>query len=199
MRELVVVVVVSLTKSQEGGDDGVKGGVLLGERLLTEVMSDRVDAKRCLVHEEHASKAGVDKGAPEIIESKVSNGAREHKRKGDGNREVVLMLPHDHLVLVKVGNINSSRLPSLLLENHPSDVREPEALVDCIWVLIGIDVPVMRPVVPGPPSSGSLISCGSKEQEQKLDSPMRLERAMGPQSMVSHGDTQSCQQILNDG
>eukprot|EP00187_Rhodella_violacea_P018474 CAMPEP_0184734054 /NCGR_PEP_ID=MMETSP0314-20130426/59356_1 /TAXON_ID=38298 /ORGANISM="Rhodella maculata, Strain CCMP 736" /LENGTH=444 /DNA_ID=CAMNT_0027200953 /DNA_START=196 /DNA_END=1528 /DNA_ORIENTATION=- len=197
--ELVVVVVVALAEGDEGGDDGVVGGVFLGVGLLAEGVGEGVDAEGRLVDEEHPAEAGVDEGAPEVAPAEVADGAGEDEAEEEGDPDVVLVLELEDLGGVEVGDVDAAGAVLVLLENHPPEVRIPEALVDGVRVLLGVDIAVVRAVVAGPPTGGALERGGAPRGEDELDGERRVKGAVGPEAVVSSGDAEAGEEVLDSG
>mmetsp|Transcript_6305 Transcript_6305/g.19042 ORF Transcript_6305/g.19042 Transcript_6305/m.19042 type:complete len:280 (-) Transcript_6305:311-1150(-) len=156
VRKLVVIVVVSLAKGDQRGQNVVIGGVSRRVGLCPKSVCKRVHTEGRLMDKEHSAHACVDECAPKVVPENGGDGQRQNERKRDRDRQVVVVLPHDQLVFVEVGDVNPAAAALFLLPHHPSDMRKPEALVHGIGVLLGVNVSVMGPVVPRPPPDRSL-------------------------------------------
>jgi hypothetical protein len=145
-RELVVEVVVTLTKGDKSGDNVVTGRVAVIERLVAEPVGKRVDAEGGLLDEANTEDTSVDETTPPVTPAETSNDSRESKSHEKNTLDVVLVLPDDNGILVEIGNVGSALLLGVLLENHPSHVGVHETLADGVGVLLGIGVSVVNSV-----------------------------------------------------
>lgn len=98
--ELVMEVVVSLTESNDGGDDMITRGVPVIEWLITEPVSQRVDAECCLLDEEDSENASVDEATHPVTPSKTSHKSGHNQSHEENDLEVMLVLPNHHWIFV---------------------------------------------------------------------------------------------------
>lgn len=183
--ELVVEVVVSLTKSHESGDDVVSGRVAVVEGLVAEPVGQGVDAEGGLLDEADSENAGVDVSADPVTPAEAADESGHDEGHDDGTLDEVLVLPYDNGVVVQVRDIGTANSLGVLLHDHPADVGVEQALADGIGVLLGVGITVVSTVVPGPPSDGTLDSGSSHSSQVDLDGERGLVGAMSPKSVVA--------------
>ena len=100
--ELVVEVVVSLTKSGDGSDEVISWRVAVIEWLITQPVSKRVDAEGGLLDNEDAKDTSVDESSLPVSPSKTADKHREDHSHEDDGLDVVAVLPNDNWVIVQV-------------------------------------------------------------------------------------------------
>lgn len=121
--ELVMEVVITLTKSNESGNDVISWGVAVIEWLVTEPVCQRVDAEGGLLDEENSENSSVDETSLPVSPSETTDEAREDHSHEDNGLDVVAMLPDNDRVIVQVGDVGTTNSLWVLLHDHPSDVR----------------------------------------------------------------------------
>lgn len=107
------------------------------------------------------------------------------------------MLPLDDLVSRQVGNIGNADLSSGL-DNHPSNVSPPEALVSRVWVKLGVGVSVVCSVSSGPPFDRSLNGTCTSDRKSVLKWDGSVVGSVSPKSVVTGGDTQTGDVVVDD-
>jgi len=157
-RKLVVEVVVALTKSNESSDDVIARRVAVVERLVTEPVGKRVDTEGGLLNEEDAENTSVDESTLPVTPAETSYDTREEETHNGDNEEVILVLPPNDRIFIKVGDVGTANALGVLLHDHPAEVRVQETLADGVRVLVGVSVAVVSTVVTGPPSDGTFDS-----------------------------------------
>lgn len=100
--EFVVEVVVTLTESDESGDNVVTRRVAVVEWLVTKPMGQRVDAEGGLLDEEDSENSGVDESTLPVSPSKTSDKAREDHAHENDRLDIVAMLPDNHWIIVQI-------------------------------------------------------------------------------------------------
>jgi len=100
--ELVVEVVVTLTKSNESGDDVISWRVTVVEWLITEPVCQRVDTEGSLLNKENSEDSSVDETSHPVSPSEASDKARENHAHEDDGLDVVSVLPDDDWVIVQI-------------------------------------------------------------------------------------------------
>ncbi len=154
-RELVVEVMVALADGAERGDEMVARSMLVVERLVPEPVGERVDAKGGVVNEDESRCAGEEKTSLPVAPAETSDKRREDKAHGEQKCNVILVLPSDNLVPREVGNVGDTDLASRL-DNHPSYMGPPEALMRGVWVEFGVGISMVRSVTSRPPLDRTL-------------------------------------------
>src|SRR4051812_2543024 len=101
--ELVVEVVVTLTKSNESGDDVISWRVTVVEWLITEPVCQRVDTEGSLLNKENSEDSSVDETSLPVSPSETTDEAGEDHSHEDDGLDVVAMLPDNDRVIVQVG------------------------------------------------------------------------------------------------
>jgi len=160
--------VIAFSQSDKGRDKMITRRVAVIKRLVSEPMCERVDAEGSLLHEEDAENASVDVSSHPITPTDTGNEGGKHETHKDDNLEIVLVLPNNDWVLVKIADIGTANTLRILLHDHPSEVGVEETFADRVRVLVGIGVSVMSSVVSGPPSDGSFN--GTPTHSSKKDS-----------------------------
>jgi hypothetical protein len=143
-RELVVEVVVTLTKGDESSDDVVTGRVAIIERLITEPVGKRVDTEGGLLNEANTEDTSVDESTPPVTPAKTSDKSGESESHEENALDVVLVLPDNDGVLVEIGDIGTALSLRVLLEDHPAHVGIHETLANGVGVLVGIGITVVN-------------------------------------------------------
>lgn len=189
--ELVVEVVVALSKGDEGGEHVVSGGSSVVKGLLADPVRQRVDAERHLLHKSVSHDAGVHKAALPVAPAETTNKGGQNNGHEEQNPHVVLVLESHDPVVVEIRNVGSALVLGVGHEQHPAKVREPEALSGVIGVLVGVGPSVVDSVRRRPPSDGSLDGSSTKDGKQESNGQSGLVGSVGPQSMVAGGDAQT--------
>ena len=197
--ELVVEVVVALTKSDKSSDDVVTGAVAIVEGLVTEPVSEGVDAEGGLLDEEDAENASVDKASEPVTPTETSDKSREDETHEENDLEVVLVLPDNNGVVVEVRDVGATNALGVLLHEHPAEVRVEETLPDTVGVLVGVGVAVVSAVVTGPPSDGALNGTAANSSQEDLERDGGRVGSVGPQTMVTGSDTETSREVEGDG
>jgi hypothetical protein len=154
-RKLVVEVVVSLTKSDESGDDVVARRVTIVEGLVAEPVSKRVDAEGGLLNEEDAENTSVDESTNPVTPAETCNERGKEQTHDENNSEVVLVLEANDWVFVEIRDVSTTDTLRVLLHNHPAEMRVEETLAHGVRILVSVGVAVVGTVVSGPPSDGT--------------------------------------------
>lgn len=195
-RELVVEVVVTLTDGAESGDKVVAGSVLVVERLVTEPMSERVDAEGRVVDKDESSSTGKEETTSPVSPSETGDHGREDETHEQEESEVVFVLPFDNSVSGQVRDIGDSNLSSWL-NDHPSDVCPPETLVSRVRVELGVGVSVVGSVTSRPPFDRTLDGTGTSDRERILKRDRGVVSSVSPESVVTGGDTKTGNVVVN--
>jgi hypothetical protein len=138
---------VTLSESDESGNNVITRRVAIVEWLVTEPVSKGVDAEGGLLNEEDSKDSSVDESSHPVTPSKTSNKAREDHSHEDDGLDVVSVLPDDDGVIVQIRDIGTTNTLWVLLHDHPSEVRIYESFSNGVWVLVGIGVSVMGSVI----------------------------------------------------
>ena len=77
-------------------------------------------------------------------------------------------MPAYDLVLGQIGDISDTGAAAGL-DEHPSDVAVPEALVRVVWVEVGVGVTVVCAMAARPPLDGSLNGAGAGSGKEVLE------------------------------
>jgi len=196
--ELVVEVVVTLAKSQQGCDDTVAGGVFISKRSKTPEVSQGVHHEGVVVDEELAEHGSVVEASPEIAPNAGDRGG-EHCSHDECERAIVLVLPPDPGVGIQILNARPSNLGGVLLEEHPSNVRVPESAVGIVGVTVSISVSVVSSVVTAPPSNGALYGTSTEHEQDEFGWLSGIVCLVGPEPVITSGDTNASEEIKKCG
>ena len=197
--ELVVEVVVSLTKGQEGDPGGVTRRMNIREGQITNVVSQRVDAEGRLKNEDGTQDGSVEEATTPVSPTKTRNEDGQGDRQGGREEMVVLLLPSEQGVRLEIGAIGFSDRSLVLLNEQPSHVGPEESAQGVVGVLIGIDIAVMSAVVASPPQAGALESRSSAQQNEEARGPVSGECAVRKHAMVSDSNSESGSDVANHG
>lgn len=168
--EFVMEVVIALTKCDQRSDDMIPRRVAVIEWLVSEPVSQGIDAESGLLDEEDAEDARVDEATQPISPTQPCNDRGKDETHEDDDLQVILVLPDNDRIFIQVGDIGTSNPLWVLLHDHPSNVRVQKPFPDRIWVFIGIGISVVGAVVAGPPSDRTLDSTtadGGEEDPQR--------------------------------
>ena len=99
-----------------------------------------------------------------------------------------MVLPPYNLVLAQITNVGNAGFTTGL-ENHPTEMGEPEALVGVVRVQVGVGVTVVGTVTPGPPLDRAFDSSSTGHGQSVLERLRGVVRPVSPQTMVTGGNT----------
>lgn len=100
--ELVVEVVVALTKRHQRGEDMVTRRVAVIKWLVAQPMGKRVDTEGGLLNEEDAEDASVDEATEEVVEGEATKDGGKDQAHEDDDFEIMTVLPDDNRIFVQV-------------------------------------------------------------------------------------------------
>jgi len=121
-RELVVEVMISLSKSNQSGQDVVSGRISVVERLVANPMREGINAERSLLYHEKAQDASVDQSTFPVSPAEPSNETGEQERHAQRNGHEVAVLEHDYGIVVQVRDVDAADGFRVLREHHPAHV-----------------------------------------------------------------------------
>lgn len=78
------------------------------------------------------------------------------------------MLPPHDFILAQIADVGNTGLASGF-EKHPANVGVPESLVSIVWVQVGVSVPVVGTVAPGPPPDRALDGASASHCQSILE------------------------------
>ena len=81
-------------------------------------------------------------------DTRNDRGNNETEEQEEG--EIPTVLPPHNFVLAQIADVGNTRLTSGFYK-HPAYMREPESLVGIVWIQVGVSIPVVGTVAPGPP------------------------------------------------
>lgn len=183
--ELVVEVVVSLTKSDQSGNHVVTGGVAVIEGLVSQPVGQGVHAEGGLLDEEDTQNTGVDETTEPVTPAETRDQHGDEKTHGEDDLEVVAVLPHNDGVLVKIRDISTADALGVLLHDHPAQVGVEQTLADGIGVLVGIGVTVVSTMVASPPADGALNGTATNSCQPDPQGECSGIRGVSPETVVS--------------
>lgn len=183
--ELVVEVVVSLTKSDQSGNHVVTGGVAVIEGLVSQPVGQGVNAEGGLLDEEDTQNTGVDETTEPVTPAETSDQHGDEKTHGEDDLKVVAVLPHNDGVLVKIRDIGTADALGVLLHDHPAQVGVEQTLADGIGVLVGIGVTVVSTMVASPPADGALNGTATNSCQPDPQGECSGIRGVSPETVIS--------------
>ena len=122
------------------------------------------------------------------VSPKRRDGGREEESEGDDEVDVPAVLPPDDCGLAQVADVGNTGLAAGL-QQHPSDVGEPEASVRVVRVELGVCVAMVRTVTTRPPLDGAFDRAAPRDGKEVLQRLGRVVGPMGPEPMVAGRDT----------
>lgn len=134
--------------------------------------------------------AGVEVSPAPIAPAEASDQGWEDESHECGKSNIVLVLPHDDVVLEKIRNISDTRLLEWL-EHHPAEMGVEETVVDGIRVLVGIGISVVGAMTTAPPSCRAFKCSSTSEGEEVLERSRSDKGAMREASMISSSDAET--------
>ena len=179
-------IVVSFAESDEGSDDVIPGRVAIVEWLVTEPMSQGVDAKGSLLDEEDAQNATIDKAAEPIAPSKATYERRKDETHEEHDFQVVSVLPDNDGVFIEIRDIGAANAFGVLFHEHPAKVRVQQALADRVWVLVGVGIAVVSTVVTSPPADRAFDGTAANRSEEDAKRQGGRIRGMGPKAVIAY-------------
>ena len=144
-------VVVALAECDKCSDDVVTRRVAVIEWLVTEPVSQGIDAESGLLDEEDSENASVDETAPPVTPAETGDKRGEDQAHKEDNLEIVLVLPDDDWIFIEVGDVCSANSLRVLLHQHPAKVRVQQALANRVGILFCVGVAMVSSMVPSPP------------------------------------------------
>lgn len=140
-----------------------------------------------MVNETKASGTREEEPTLPITPEQPGNKSWENETHADNEPDIPAVLPADNRVLAQVTNVGNTGLVARL-EQHPTDMREPEALVSVIRVEVGIRITVVGTVTTAPPLNGALDRTSSCYSQEVLKRLRRVVRPMRPQPVIASSD-----------
>lgn len=163
------------------------------------VMGQRVDKESGVVDKEDSKHGGKEEAASVISPEQSTEKSRKDDTNAKGNETVVVVLPANHGIGSEITDVNLTTLVIILLEDHPSDVSPPEAIVNGIGIFVSVIVTMMGTVIARPPFAGAFEGCTSAENKDESNDPSGGIASMRPKTMISCGDAETGQKIENHG
>jgi hypothetical protein len=191
-------VVISLAECHQRRKHVISRTVPIIERLFTQPMRQRIDAKRGLLNDKPSQNPRIHKAAPPITPAKSGNDCGKHPRREHHNDREVSVLPYNHWVVIQIRDVRATPILWILLHQDPAHVRIVRAFLDRIGVLDRVGPAVMRAVLAAPPPNRSLncacASCGEEKPQRKLG---RI-AAMRPQPVVARRDAKPGTEVVQN-
>jgi len=184
-----VEVVVSLTESDQSRDEVITRAVAVVERLVTEPVSQGVDAECSLLNDEDPEDACVDEATQPVIPTNTSDHGRENEAHEKDNFQVVAVLPDNNGVVIQVGDVGTADSLWILLHDHPAHVRVEKTLANAVGILSCIGVAVVGAVVSAPPADRSFNSSTTNSREPDLKREGCGVGLVSPQAMIASSDS----------
>lgn len=122
---LVVKVVVSLAKTEQGRNPMITRRAPVVERLIAKVVSEAVDGEGALLNRHDAEDTGVDESPFPISPAKAGDQGWHDPGEEYGNRGIVLVLPDDKRVVGEVGDVGAAVFLVVLVQQQPAHVCVP--------------------------------------------------------------------------
>ena len=143
-----------------------------------------------VVDEAETRSTSVDIPSPEVAPTEVADKGGENEAAGKDEGTVPAVLPPHDLVLAEIADVRNTRLATRL-DEHPTDVREEEALVRVVRVQGRVGVAVVRAVTAGPPFDRTLDRTSTSNRKEVLEGLRGVVRTVGPEAVVACGN--ACQ------
>jgi hypothetical protein len=117
-----MIIVVSLAKSDKGSEDVIFGRMSIIERLISKIMSKRVDTESGMVNKDKSTNPGKVKSTSPISPEKTGDGSGDKESHDEDDESVVLVLHANEFIRVEIGDIGSTDAFWVLFENHPAEM-----------------------------------------------------------------------------
>ena len=197
----MMVVVPSLTNSDDGDEPVLGGGGVGAVRAHSEEVGQGVHAPGSVEHGSVLNVGYSQGNKPILIPAVDGDQSGKHKAKEHGEGEVILLLEHHKLVLLQVFHVHG---PSgvndhlVLIQKQPPAVGEKHAVFGVMGVLLGVTVAVVSTVVTRPMPDGPLVGTAVAEHQKELDGVGSGVGAVRPQAVSTSGDTQTVEDMEED-
>lgn len=153
-----------------------------------------------MVNKRQSCSSSKDETTKPITPTKTGDGHWEDETHGYDEVDIPPMLPPDDFALAQIGNISNTRLSSGL-QNHPTNVRPPEALVGIVGIKFSVGVAMVSTMSSRPPSNGTFYRASASEGKEIFKRLGGIVRSMGPKTVVTRSDTylEKCQNMFRNG
>lgn len=141
-----------------------------------------------VVDETETSSTRKHVPTPEVAPAEPTDERRQNEAHADDEGAVPAVLPPHDFVLAQVTDVGDTG-PATGLDEHPTDVRIPEALVGVVGVERRIGVAMVGTVAARPPLDRTLDSAGASDREEVLERLGRVVCTVRPKPVVTSGDT----------
>lgn len=151
-----------------------------------------------VVNESQSDQSCIHQSTNCIPPAVMCDRSRDDERRGDNEREVPAVLPHDDLVLLEVADVRNTGLAAGF-EQHPANVGEPETAMSVVRIEVGVRVSMVRTMAARPPMDGALDGgCPGNDQDifKELGSVVR---AVRPQTMISRRNPETRKEVECEG
>jgi len=188
---VVVVVVPSLAKGDEGEEPVVFARVRGRKAALAEEVGERIDGKRTVPEENGAQEEAPGEQAPAA-----------HEEQGDGEdgggHQVVLVEPAKFGKLGEVADVVEARVVEFVGKN-PADMRPPKPEErGRVEVLLLVRETVVMAMMGGPPEDTLLRGRHGHPGDDKLEPAAGLEGAVGEIAVIAGGDEEHADFVEED-
>lgn len=103
-----------------------------------------------VVNKDQTSGTGEEESTLKVSPPKARNQGRNDECHTEQKLQVPPMLELHDGVAGQITDVGDTRFAAGL-EDHPAHVRPEQPVVRAVWVQVGVGVPVVRAVAPGPP------------------------------------------------
>jgi len=187
--ELVVEIMVALTKREQCHEHAVPRRAVCGIRTVSDPVAQRVNTKRHVVNKNDTRCSRDEESAKRGHRAAVDppDQGRQEKADDDRDRDIVFVLPPCQAILLEVAH-PSERGLGAGAEKQPADVGVEEPLGNIVGVLVVINKLVMSPMISAPAEGRTLKGRRPEEQGIELDWPSGIKREVREQTVVAQRD-----------
>jgi hypothetical protein len=157
---------IPFTHSNQRSQDMVARRPSVVKRLFADPVGQRVHAERSLLDEARAYNARIHQSAPPIAPSQASNKHRKHPSREEETFAVILMLPNNNSVAIKIAHVRPPLNLRIAIQHHPPDMREQQAAHHTVGILHRVRPPMVCAVIRAPPAYAALDGAGPCEREE---------------------------------
>lgn len=138
----------------------------MATNLISKPMSERIDTERGLLDKEESQDTSIDQTTFPIAPAETCNEHREQHSKGQDEKPIVLVLPHNNGIVVQVRDVGAAPVLGVLLEHHPHEVRVPHSLPHTVWVFGCVGPSVVCSMLAAPPANRALNGTASNASKE---------------------------------
>lgn len=149
-----------------------------------------------MVNKDQTTSASIHETALEVAPSKARDKSRRNERHDQEHLHIPAVLELNDGITRQIAHISNTRFPAGL-EHHPADMRPEQAVLRSVRIQVGICVTMMGTMATRPPFDGALDGARACEGESVFKGLGSVIGTMGPETMVSRGNSQTFRREKN--